>query len=345
MAGKYARNEINESIVISIRIRLARNFAGFPFPRQMDEAQAVDVVELVDVGLKKLDTFQRYDIKQISEQDAALLQEQRLISPALLSSKYGSAFISQDEGNVISIMVNEEDHLREQYIYKGFDFLKAYERISAVDDGLGSIFDFAFDEKLGYLTACPSNLGTGMRASVMMFLPGLVWNGGLKKLLTKLRAEGITVRGAFGEGTKAEGYVYQISNERTLGLSEIELLTQMDEVCKRICELERAARDEMLVKAEMEIKDRCMRAYGALSYCEILSLKEFVEKIGDVKLGVIFGFLEADGFDEIHDFIEGMHPTTFRYNNGIQYAGETDCNIVRAETVRKVLPRIVQVAK
>ena len=343
--ARNARSGITDSIVISIRIRLARNFAAFPFPKQMDESQAVDLVELVDAGLRQFDKFERYDIRQISAEDAVLLQEQRLISPALLNSKYGSAFVSQDEGNVISIMVNEEDHLRQQYIYKRFDFLKAYERISAVDDGLGSIFDFAFDEKLGYLTACPSNLGTGMRASVMMFLPGLVWNGGLKKLLTKLRAEGITVRGAFGEGTKSEGYVYQISNERTLGVSEMELLTQMDEVAHRICNLENAAREEMLDKAKIEIKDRCMRAYGVLSYCESLTLTEFVEKMGDVKLGVVFGFLEAEDLDEIHDFMEGMRPTTFRCNNGIQYASETDCNIVRAETVRKVLPRIVKVAK
>ena len=265
MARQPEYNEVIDSTVISIRIRLARNFAAFPFPSQMDELQAVDIVELVDAGLRKLDKFERYDIKQISEEEATLMQEQRLISPALLRSKYGSAFVSQDEGNVISIMVNEEDHLREQYIYKRLNFLKAYERISAVDDGLGSLFDLAFDKKLGYLTACPSNLGTGMRASVMMFLPGLVCNGGLKKLLTKLRLEGITVRGAFGEGTKSEGYVYQISNERTLGLSEIELLTQMDEVTQRVCELEQTAREELLAKSKNEIKDRCMRAYGILS--------------------------------------------------------------------------------
>ena len=345
MERRFDYNEIIESTFISLRIRLARNFSAFPFPGKMDEAQAKDVVELVNAGLRELDKFERYDIQQINEQDAMLMQERRLISPALLRSKYGSAFVSQYEGNVISIMVNEEDHIREQYIYKRLDYFKAYERLSAVDEGLGSLFDFAFDEKLGYLTACPSNLGTGMRASVMMFLPGLEWNGGLDKVMKKLRKDGFTARGAFGEGTKAEGHTHQISNERTLGRSEMELLEQMNEVTHYLCRLEKEAREEMLETEKWKIKDKCMRSYGILSYCQTLSLKDFVEMIGDVKLGIALGFLQSDGFDELHDFMDGMRPNTFRFENKIYYAGEEHCEIVRAETVRKVLPRIVRVAK
>ena len=345
MERKFDYNEIIESTFISLRIRLARNLASFPFPRKMDEAQAKDVVELVHTGLSELDKFERYDIQQINNQDAMLMQESHLISPALLRSKYGSAFVSQDEGNVISIMVNEEDHLREQYIYKRLDYFKAYERISAVDEGLGSLFDFAFDEKLGYLTACPSNLGTGMRASVMMFLPGLEWNGGLSKVMKKLRKDGFTARGAFGEGSKAEGHVHQISNERTLGLSEMEILEQMNEVTHYLCQLEKAAREEMLATEEWKIKDKCMRSYGILSYCQSLDLKEYSERMDDVKLGLALGFLQSDGFDELHDFMDGMRPNTFRFNNNIYYANEEHCNIVRAETMRKILPRIVRASK
>jgi len=179
----------------------------------------------------------------------------------------------------------------------------------------------------------------------MMFLPGLVLNGELKKAMRKLRSVGITARGAFGEGTQAEGYVFQISNERTLGVSEMELLEQMNEVTHHICELEKAARENLLQKSERELKDRCMRAYGLLRYCEMMDGGEFVARIGDVKLGIALGFLESDGFEELHDFIDGMRPMTFRCKNGMQYAGETDCNVLRAETVRKVLPRIVWVAK
>ncbi len=332
-----------ETIVISTRIRLARNFAAFPFPKKMDDAQASDIVYLVERGLDAFDRFKKYYINGLSEEEATLLQERYLISPALRKSGRGAAFVSSD--NTISVMVNEEDHLREQYIYKGFDLYKAYEQISAVDDGLGSMYDFAFDEKLGYLTACPSNLGTGMRASVMMFLPGLVWNGELKKLLPTLKAGGMTVRGAFGEGTTAEGYVYQISNERTLGVSEQETLEQMHRITVSLCDFENRAREEMLKSSEIEWKDKCLRAYGCLTHCALLTRQEFLANIADVKLGVVLGFFETTSFDELHDFIDGMRPFTFKMENGLWKASEKKCDIVRAETVCNVLPELVRISR
>ena len=343
MAWKDEDLRIIESMVISTRIRLARNFASYPFPQKMDDAQAEDIVYLVEQGLKNLDNFKKYDMRALSEEEATSLQEKYLISPALIRSKRGAAFV--DEENVTSIMVNEEDHLREQYICKGFNLCKAYERISAIDDELGRQFDFAFDEKLGYLTACPSNLGTGMRASVMMFLPGLVWNGELKKILPTLKKGGLTVRGEFGEGTSAEGYVYQISNERTLGMSEGDILEQMEEVTYNLCELEIRAREDMLQTAKPEIKDRCLRSYGTLTNCGILSQKEFLTKMGDVKLGIMLGFLETDEMTDIQDFIDGMRPTVFKMSNGLQGATQKECDIVRAETVYRVLPELVRVVR
>lgn len=337
------QSEADQTIVISTRIRLARNFAAYPFPTKMDDAQASDVVYLVKVGLDSLDhdEFRKYDIRELSAEQAMLLQEQYLISPALLRSKGGAAFVSCD--NTVSVMVNEEDHLREQYIVKGLALYKAYERICAIDDGLGNLFDFAFDEKLGYLTACPSNLGTGMRASVMMFLPGLVWSGALKKLLPKLRVNGLTVRGAFGEGTMAEGCVYQVSNERTLGVSEEEILKAVEHTAENMIEMEKEARAEMLQALGLELKDRCLRAYGTLTNCAILGMKEFHSKMVDIKLGVIFGFLTAESFQELDDFIEGLRPTVFRVNNDLREASELECDIVRAETVSRVLSRMVKV--
>ncbi len=335
--------EFIETIVISTRIRLARNFAAYPFPQTMNDEHAEDIVYLVGSELNKLDEFDRYDIAKLNKQEAVSLQEQYLISPALMKSKRGAAFVSSDKA--ISIMVNEEDHLREQYIYKGFDLYKAYERISGIDEGLASAFDFAFDEKLGYLTACPSNLGTGMRASVMMFLPGLSWNGELKKFLPTLKAGGLTVRGAFGEGTSSEGYLYQVSNERTLGVSEQEILEQMVRMTMTLCDLELRARDEMLKSAESEIRDRCLRSYGILTNCAILSMQEFLAKIADVKLGLILGFFKArdkKGFDE---FLDAMKPAAFKKSNGLEGESESTCDEVRAETVCNALPELVRVNK
>ncbi|MBO4940007.1 MAG: ATP--guanido phosphotransferase [Clostridia bacterium] len=329
------QHEWIEETVISTRIRLARNFSAYPFPKKMTDAQASDLVYLLERGLEDLDNFKKYEIGLLKEDEATMLQEQYLISPALRKNKRGAAFVTEDRA--ISIMVNEEDHIRQQYFFKGFDLWKAYERISAVDDGLGSQFDFAFDERLGYLTSCPSNLGTGMRASVMMFLPGLVWNGELKKMLPSLKAGGFTVRGAFGEGSTAEGHVYQISNQKTLGVSEISLITDMHRTALMVSKREIMARASMLEEAETEIKDRCLRAYGVLTNCVLLSQNEFFSKMADVKLGVLLGFLYAEKLEDLQAFINEMRPNGFRIKNGLQKAGEAECDEVRASIAAEYL--------
>ncbi|MFR5103468.1 MAG: ATP--guanido phosphotransferase, partial [Christensenellaceae bacterium] len=193
-----------ETVVTSTRVRLARNLYSYPFPGKMTVQEAKEVIRTVGYELNRLDDFTEYDIGKIGAEEATLLQEKHLISPDLIRRKdISAAFISSDKE--VSVMVNEEDHLREQYILKGFDLYKAYERISGIDDGMARSVSFAYDEKLGYLTACPSNLGTGMRASVMMFLPGLAKYKKLEELLPSLKVNGLTVRGVFGEGTAAEG--------------------------------------------------------------------------------------------------------------------------------------------
>ena len=230
-----------QTIVTSTRIRLARNLSAYPFPDKLDKKLASEIVYLVGEELGKIDEFEKCDMGRFDKTQATLLQEQHLISPALIRRKgLASAFISSDKS--ISIMVNEEDHLRQQYIYKGFDLYKAYERISGIDDALGSSLDFAYDEKLGYLTACPSNLGTGMRASVMMFLPALTESGKIGALVNEAQKLGLTVRGLYGEGSDAEGYMYQISNEVTLGICEEEILSKVDKVVLEVVNLEARAR-------------------------------------------------------------------------------------------------------
>lgn len=336
--------ELNETVIVSTRIRLARNFAAYPFPHKMDEAQALDVVWLVEKGLDGLDdegTFTRYDIANVEEEELYLLQEQYLISPALIKSKGGAAFVSSDR--TLSIMVNEEDHLRQQYIVKGLALYKAFERMSAIDDGLSYMYDFAYDKKMGYLTACPSNLGTGMRASVMMFLPALIWSGELKKRLPSLKKEGLTVRGAFGEGSTADGYLYQISNERTLGMSEGEILAQVQSVAEKLRDAELEARKQMIETAGAETRDRCLRAYGILRHCAILSWKEFMTKMADIKLGVILGIFEKKVGAELDDFIDYMRPATFRSYNGLQGESDAFCDEVRASEVNKAIADLVHV--
>lgn len=338
--------EFIRSTVVSTRIRLARNLACFPFPSKMKSTHAEEILHLISEGLKEIDPHEyvRYELGKLSDSEKALLQEQHLISPALLKKGDNrAAFISSDRA--VSIMVNEEDHLREQYICKGFELYKAYERLMALDDGLASVLDFAYDKTLGYLAACPSNLGTGMRASVMMFLPGLTWTGEIKRVILLLQGNGMTLRGAFGEGTSAEGYLYQVSNERTLGLSEKEILEQVTEFTMNICDQELRAREEMLKTSETELRDRCLRAYGTLTNCALLDMSEFMSKIVDVRLGIVLGFLKAKDRQKFDEFLDDMQPAAFCLNNNLEGENERFYDEVRAETVCSVLPKLVQVVR
>ena len=211
-----------EDVVVSTRVRLARNFADYPFPNRLtDVGQAREIVRLLAAELNHTDTFDVYYMSSVSAEKAAFLKERHLISQDLINNRrISAALVSRDES--ISVMINEEDHVREQYFLNEFNLKKVYERISGIDDIISESIPFAYDEALGYLTACPTNLGTGLRASVMLFLPGLTRRSVMRKLMPYLTRLGLTVRGAFGEGSGTEGELYQVSNEITLGRSEDE---------------------------------------------------------------------------------------------------------------------------
>ena len=259
-----------DSIVTSTRIRLARNIATYPFPAKLNKKQAEEIVRSVRYELNHLQHFTTYDIDELGDDEATLLQERHLISPALIHNRAISvAFIT--ENKEISVMVNEEDHLREQFITRGLRLNEAYEGLGKIDDALDKALTFAYDKKFGYLTACPSNLGTGMRASVQMFLPGIAKYNYFEVLMPTLKANGMTVRGVYGEGSAAEGYEYQVSNQKTLGVSEQEILVETQEIVKCVCEREVALRDRMLREEGLALRDSCMRAYGLLTNSVLLS--------------------------------------------------------------------------
>ena len=334
------KEKIAQSIVVSTRIRLARNIAEYPFPEKLTKSQGEEIIRAVQYELMRLEKFKRYDISEMSVADATLLQEKHLISPALIKNKRcGAAFVSSDK--TISVMVNEEDHLREQYILKGLNLNKAYERVVGIDESIGSSLHFAYDEKLGFLTACPSNLGTGMRASVMMFLPALTRYNQIEQLLPTLKAGGMTVRGVFGEGSAAEGFIYQVSNERTLGFSEAEILGLMQEVALHLCELELRYRAKMLEEEGLALKDKCLRAYGLLTNCALLSAEEFACEMAKVKLGLALGFFETEDEWGVNDFVANMRPATFRLENCSLQATDGEVEEMRASVVRQVLPELV----
>ena len=202
-----------ESAVVSTRIRLARNLADYPFPHRLkSREQAREIVSLLRLPLSQIDSFRCIYVEETDEEELEMLKENYLISQALIDKReVGAVYINQEEN--ISIMVNEEDHVREQYYIKGFQIFKGYEYLSGIDDVIGDCVRFAYDERLGYLTACPTNLGTGLRASVMLFLPAITRRPDLfGDLKDRMRRKGMVVRGVYGEGSNADGDMYQISN-------------------------------------------------------------------------------------------------------------------------------------
>ncbi len=302
-------DRITDGTVVSTRVRLARNLEGYPFPSHLkDEKQAKEIIRLVSSGLSRLDEFRLYYMDSISDGEAAILKENHLISPNLIKNKrFSAALINREES--VSIMINEEDHLREQCIVNGFDLKLAYETMSEIDNRIAGSMKFAFDEQLGFLTACPTNLGTGLRASVMQFLPALTVNGVMPKVIRSISRLGLTVRGMYGEGSEAEGYMYQISNEVTLGVSEEEILSQVEEVVKKVCELETAERRNLMHgSSALEIQDECLRSYGILTNCAKISTGEFVKLAANVKLGACLGYIDIADVSQIDDLVIKLRP-------------------------------------
>ena len=261
--------------VVSSRIRLARNLNGYPFPARLRSArQAKEIIRAVSAAINKVDEFRLYYMDAISEDDALNLVENRRISPALLNNPARSAALINEKGD-ISVMINEEDHLREQCISEGLALRPAYELMSSKDSLIARSIQFAYDEQLGYLTACPSNLGTGLRASVMMFLPALELGGVMPDVIKSVTRLGLTVRGAYGEGTQAKGYNYQVSNEVTLGVSEETIISQVESVVAKIVEMEAAERKRLKGCAgAIMLRDKCLRAYGLLTNCALMTNSE-----------------------------------------------------------------------
>jgi len=299
-----------EGIVVSTRVRLARNLEGFPFPSHIkDEKQAKEIIRLVSSGLSRLDEFRLQYMDEISDEQAVCLMENHLISPKLIKNKrYSAALINREES--VSIMINEEDHLREQSIVRGLDLKLAYDTMSEIDNHIASSMKFAYDEQFGFLTACPTNLGTGLRASVMQFLPALTMNGLMPKLIRSINRLGLTVRGMYGEGSDAEGFLYQISNEVTLGVTEDEILNQVGEVVKKVCALEQTERKNLKNGSRaLEIEDECRRAYGIITNCAKISTNEFVKLASKVKLGACLGYIDLTDISEIDNIIVKMRPT------------------------------------
>ena len=328
--------------VISTRVRLARNVEGYPFPSHLkSEKQAKEIIRLVSAGLLRLDEFKLIYMDKITEAEAASLMENHLISPNLIRNRRFSAALINSDRNV-SVMINEEDHLREQSIVKGLDLRLAYETMSKIDNSISGTMKFAFDEQLGYLTACPTNLGTGLRASVMFFLPAMTINGVMPEIIRRVAQLGLTVRGIYGEGSNAEGYLYQISNEVTLGVTEDSILEEVDNLARRVCKIEEIEREKLKTGAKaLEIKDECLRSYGIITNCAKMDSGEFVRLASNVKLGACLGYFNIDDVSKIDEIIVKMRPANINTAAGMELTA-TERDIYRAQYASKHFKRLIE---
>lgn len=296
--SEWMRREGKQSdIVISSRVRIARNLQHQPFPMLATNQQSEEVLKqlqtvLSDERLKSYGKLHPVLLADLDELDKRVLVEKHLISPNLANeSRSGAVFISEDES--LSIMVNEEDHLRIQCLYPGFQVQEAWEKATAIDDIFEAHVDYAFDDRRGYLTSCPTNVGTGLRASVMMHLPALVLTQQISRILSAVSQVGLTVRGIYGEGSEATGNLFQISNQITLGQSEAEIIENLYGVVLQIIQHEKTAREKLIRESRLRMVDRVMRSYGILSHAAIIDSKEAARLLSDVRLGVDLGLIDS----------------------------------------------------
>lgn len=330
----------DSDVVITSRIRLARNLKSQPFPLLATSSQAGEVLEELKAvaGSKALASFGHFDtlvLSELNELEKRVLVEKHLISPTLANeSRAGAVVLSENES--ISIMINEEDHLRIQCIYPGFQIQEGWKMANAIDDCFEEAVEYAYDEKIGYLTTCPTNVGTGLRASVMMHLPALVITQQINRILSAVTQVGLAVRGLYGEGSEALGNIFQVSNQITLGQSEDEIINNLYSVVKQIIEHERAARQKLMSESARRLEDRIRRSYGILSHAVIMDSKEAAQRLSDVRLGVDLGILPNVSPHVPNELMIMTQPGFLQYKYKEKLSAE-DRDVKRAELIREHL--------
>ncbi|PLR77928.1 protein arginine kinase [Bacillus sp. V3-13] len=286
----------DSDIVLSSRVRLARNLNEFTFPTLYSSEEATRILKTIEErvltggpgSFAKLELLKMEELQPLQKR---VLMEKHLISPQLAEdSNSGACLLSENEE--VSIMINEEDHIRIQCLFPAFQLKEALDMANKVDDWMEEQVDYAFDEKLGYLTSCPTNVGTGLRASVMMHLPALVLTQQINRIIPAINQLGLVVRGIYGEGSEALGNIFQISNQMTLGKSEQDIVEDLKSVVSQLISQERSAREALAKTSNIQLEDRVFRSLGTLSNSRVIETKEAARCLSDVRLGIDMGFIK-----------------------------------------------------
>ncbi|MGC8743794.1 MAG: protein arginine kinase [Verrucomicrobiia bacterium] len=329
------------TIVISSRVRLARNLKGFPFPgwaTKQDRVRLMDLMRPAVENIPQMETGFSTAMDELNSLDKQLLVERHLISREHAAKTAGSAVVIS-RGEVYSVMINEEDHLRMQTILPGFQLADAYNRIDEVDNLLEKQLEYAFSPKLGYLTACPTNVGTAIRVSAMLHIPGLVLTEQINQIIQAVNKLGLAVRGLYGEGTDALGNIFQVSNQQTLGEEEARILERLEKVVLQIIEHEENARALLLEKQKRVILNHIGRAYGILANAYSISSKEAMNLLSLFRLGVDYGFFPGVTSDLSNELFLICQPAHLQklYPNTSE---PEERDVVRADILRTRLKEI-----
>lgn len=321
--------------VISTRVRLARNINGYPFASRLSASDANEIIEKVTAPLEA-SGFRRINFADLSPIEATSYVERHYVSPEFAAKETPhTLFLMEQPG--IAVMVCEEDHLRIQSILPGLALEEAYRHAQNTEMRLDEDFEFAYSDRLGYLTHCPTNLGTGMRASVMMFLPALTKGGYMSSLASQLSKLGLTVRGLFGEGSGAAGCMYQISNQVTLGVTEEETLRKLGDAVRQISESEKKARSNVSGESLERLTDKILRSEGTLKYAHLLSSGEFVQLFSDVRLGIALGIVTDVTYEQLGVLLAETMPATLTLGAESAPKSESARDRLRAQRVKKEL--------
>lgn len=329
---------MSDNSVISTRVRLARNLKDFPFPCKLSPEGMEKVIEKVRSAVKNSNSSIASDFKfikmsDLTEAQCVSLVERRIVSPEFIGNTEGRALlVNSDES--LSIMINEEDHIRIQAITKGLALEQTYDLVDKLDTLLDESLDFAFSEKLGYLTQCPTNLGTGMRASVMLHLPALEKSRAIGRIAGNLSKLGLTIRGAYGEGSEPSGSLYQLSNQVTLGISEKAAIENLENITKQLVSQERQAR-ERLAKS-IDIQDSVSRSLGLLKSAMVMTHDEALKLLSNVRFGILSGQIKDVTAEVVDSLMEKIEPATLMVNSGKNLSAQ-ERDIERAKILREAL--------
>ncbi len=337
-ASWLAGDGTQSGTVLSSRIRLARNVSGCLFPSRADKAEKERVISVAKSAIQKsLNLKKGYFLmwEEVSDLDRRLLMERHLVSPEFMrGSDCRAVFIGEEE--IVSIMINEEDHLRIQIIQSGLEIRDTYRVADKIDDDLGQSLQFDFNPDFGYLTSCPTNVGTGMRASILIHLPALVLTREIEKVISQITKMGLAVRGFYGEGTDVLGNLFQVSNQTSLGRSEEDIIESLEKVTGRLIEYETNARNTLFHDAREEIEDKIWRAYGILKNARVLTSEEVMNLLSAIRLGLNMGTIDFLPLPAVNEILILSQPAHLqKYFNRDMTVDERDT--VRAELVRSKL--------